>query len=244
MRGLLPRTAGMLALVALAFGCSSHGQRGGNAESVRLVEGADARPSSTASDWVTYADYVLITHAASDSEVSPSATELNQANGVINRRVHLMVDSVLWARPDASVPAPTSFDWTAFGWFFNGDPSNRVKMAGAGEPRIEPGHTYVMAVFWKPAVCDGSTVAAPAGWKALGGQSVVPFDSEVLGNGESEGRVETADERISALKSSGRLPEFPDELMGRSSNALRMALQAAQVEPQQTFGPVSVCAST
>jgi hypothetical protein len=232
-------------LVALAVGCSSQNQTSGNAKSVRLVEGADARPSSTASDWVTYADYVLITHAAFDSEVTPSAMELSQGAGVINRRVHLIVDSVLWTRPGgASVPAPASFDWTAFGWFFDGDPSNRVKMAGAGEPRIEPGHAYVMAVFWKPAVCDGPTVASPARWQALGGQSVVPFDNEVLGNGESEGRVQTADERISAQKSAGQLPEFPDGLIGRTSKALRVALQAAPAEPQQSFGPVSVCAST
>ncbi|MEU5161288.1 hypothetical protein AB0G74_17000 [Streptomyces sp. NPDC020875] len=201
------------------------------------VHGLDRLPSETAEEWVASADHVVSVTATSATEVPPTAEEVARGEGVIGRTVDLTINNVLWSRPAAAQPAPTTWQYSAAGWQFkNGDLVNRREMALHGQPRVEPGHTYIMAIAWQAAQCgeDGTT---PAGWVGLGGGSEVAFDNGVIGNGESEGKVTP----VTALsgKAARALPIVPpiqerpvkEAMNGRSSTALVNVLNSIEPSP-------------
>ncbi len=203
-------------------------------EQITIAHGSDRRPNETATDWVTYADHVVVVTPVSESEIAPAQTELERGEGLLLRHVQLRVDDLLWSRPDAP-EAPTSFGWTAYGWHFkDGSTDNRIKMAGEGDSRIELGHTYVMALQWEPARCsEGDHV--PASWRGLGGGSTIPFDAGVLGQGESEGRVQSAAQVRAAADAAGGTLE--EQMAGKASTDLTRVLESAQPAEPQDFGP-------
>ncbi|NGO78597.1 hypothetical protein G6045_23500 [Streptomyces sp. YC504] len=205
-------------------------------EEITIAHGSDRRPSETATDWVTYADHVVVVTPVSEKEIAPAQTELQRGEGLLLRNVELRVGDVLWSRPGATT-APSAFAWTAYGWHFkDGSTANRIKMAGEGDSRLELGHTYVMAIQWEPARCsEGDSV--PAGWRGLGTGSTMPFDGGVLGQGESEGKNQSATQaRALADTSSGVLEE---QMAGRTATDLARVLDSAQPVAPQQFGPAA-----
>ncbi|MDX2939038.1 hypothetical protein [Streptomyces ipomoeae] len=207
-----------------------------NPGGVIIAHGSDRHPSQTAADWVTYADHVVAVTPVSEREISPTAEELENGEGLILRDVTLRVDDVLWSSDTPGKPAPTSFEWVAHGWqFTEGDTANRTEMAGEHQPRIELGHSYVMAIEWQPPVCAEED-EIPGQWRGLGSDSNIPFDGKVLGRGESEGTATTTARALSAAKAETD-PDDPnysleDQLIGKSATALTEALQKA--EPTET----------
>lgn len=201
-------------------------------EHIVAASGSDRLPSETASDWVTYADYVVVATPTAQKEIPPTKGEVEHGEGLIQRRVSLRVDDVLWSSDAATKPSPKSFSWTAPGWqFTDGSTSKREKMAVADSPRIELGHTYIMAIDWEPARCTPGDFV-PAQWQGLGAGSVVPFDDHVIGKGEMEGRTQTVAQALAA-------PNYGlgDRMAGQSASALVQALRSAKTEPKQQFGP-------
>ncbi|MGW0712322.1 hypothetical protein ACWD4G_41345 [Streptomyces sp. NPDC002643] len=200
---------------------------------VIVAHGSDRHPSRTAADWVTYADHVVAVTPVAEKEISPTDEELEHGEGLILRDVTLRVDEVLWSGDSPKAAAPTSFSWVAHGWqFTGGDTANRTEMTGEHQPRIELGHSYVMAIEWQPPVCGEEDDRLPGRWRGLGSDSNIPFDGEVLGQGESEGTVTTAARALSAAKAETD-PEDPnhsleDQLTGKSASALTQALQNAE----------------
>ncbi|GLF97171.1 hypothetical protein [Streptomyces yaizuensis] len=203
------------------------------------VHGIDRLPSETAEEWVAYADHVVSVTATSATEVPATPEEIARGEGVIGRNVNLSVNNVLWSRTGVAQPAPTSWQYSAAGWQFkNGDLVNRREMAIHGQPRVEPGHTYIMAIAWQAAQCgeDGTT---PAGWIGLGGGSEVAFEGGIIGNGENEGTVTPAQPVTGAAAKA--LPIVPpiqerplkDFMKGKSSTALVTVLNSV------TPGPVA-----
>ncbi|WP_406454699.1 hypothetical protein OG782_25520 [Streptomyces sp. NBC_00876] len=226
-------TAGLIA--AQQGDTSAHA----NAEKITIAHGADRRPNTSATDWVTYADHVVVVTPVSEKDIAPTTTELKRGEGLLLRDVELRVDDLLWSRT-GSPKAPSTIDWAAYGWHFkDGSTSNRFKMAGEDESRLELGHTYVMAIQWEPARCtEGDNV--PAGWRGLGASSTIPFDNGVLGQGEMEGRIQSADQaRAATTAAEGSLEE---QMAGKTSAALTQALssaQPAQPAQPQNFGPAA-----
>ncbi|MFJ6988658.1 MULTISPECIES: hypothetical protein [unclassified Streptomyces] len=213
-------------------------------DSVLMGHGAAHLPNTTASDWVTYADHVVVVSATAETEIAPTEEELARGEGVIGRTVDLKVEKVLWSRPDASRPAPAVWAYDAVGWqFSDGDTDNRLRMALAEQPRVEPGHWYVMALAWEDAVCSGE-VAEPGQWRGLGEGSEVPFDGGVLGRGELEGRTVTPAPALVAEP--GEDGSLEREVAGQGADALVRALREAvpqsptfQARPQE---PRDTCA--
>ncbi|MEZ7159143.1 hypothetical protein ACWIFK_01920 [Streptomyces althioticus] len=171
----------------------------------------DVLPSVTSTDWVTYADQVAVVRPTSDREIPASEEEKEAGEGYIGRQATLAVDKVLWSRPDAP-QAPESLSLDVAGWVFKD--GRRQEFAVHDTPRLEPGHTYILAL----ARLDDGT------WSILGSGAALPYDNGIIGNGESEGK----DTRTPG-KGSGDSVE--EQVAGERAQALVTLLRKASPDP-------------
>ncbi|MFE2293889.1 hypothetical protein [Streptomyces sp. NPDC059452] len=160
----------------------------------------DVLPSVTSTDWVTYADQVVVARPTAERELPASAEEIEAGEGYIGRAATLTVDEVLWTRTGAPT-APGAVDMNVAGWLFKD--GQRRAFAVPDSPRLEKGHTYIIAL----ARLDDGT------WSALGSEGVLPYDNAVIGNGESQGTVTTAP----AAESGGDAEPGGDSASGRNA---------------------------
>ena len=219
---------GIIVAAMAAPAARSDDQAAPATEAIMLGQGSDHLPSVTASDWVTYADHVIVVEAVTEQAIAPSAEEVERGEGVIGRIISLTIEDVLWTRDGATHAAPATWEYSGLGWAFSdGDTAAAVEMAFHDLPRIEVGHRYVMAVRWEAAVCDEDGEYTPAMWRGLGEGSEIPYDGDILGNGESEGTVQDAAAFAAAAE------EEPDQgveelLAGQGADAIVSALQSAE----------------
>lgn len=194
---------------------------------VMLGHGSDHLPSVTATDWVTYADHVIVVEALSEEALAPTAEDLERGEGIIGRTVTLAIEDVLWSREGATVAAPATWEYSGLGWHFaEGDVTDTVEMALHGLPRVEVGHQYVMAIRWEKAVCDEDGEYTRAQWRGLGEGSEIPYDDDTIGNGESEGTVQDA--AAFAADAEDEVHQGVEELLaGQSADAIVTALNSA-----------------
>ncbi|HEY9477227.1 MAG TPA: hypothetical protein VIQ26_02235 [Microbacteriaceae bacterium] len=136
--------------------------------------GADfALPGSTLSDWVSYADYVVEAVATEATMLPPTEQDLQQ--GLSIRMVSMTVDSVVWRSASPTHEPPSTFSMDFGGWTHHkGQPVVPFRMADA--VKLEIGHTYLLPLVY------GVT---SSGWEALGPYAILPFDSQVVGHGET-----------------------------------------------------------
>lgn len=81
------------------------------------------------------------------------------------------VDQVLWSTGSPKKEAPKTFRMQFMGWEFkDGDTSKRTKMAVEDQPRIEAGHSYLIAVSWMERTASSGTATTTA---LLGGLVVL-----------------------------------------------------------------------
>jgi hypothetical protein len=234
-----------IAVAALAAPAADPGDEAA-AEEVLLGQGSDLYPSTTADDWVTYADHVVVVEAVSEATITPTAAELERGEGVIGRTVSLAIEEVLWSREGAPVAAPSTWQYSALGWHFNeGDTTDAVEMALADFPRVEVGHQYVMAIRWQAAICDDDGEFTRAQWLGLGEGSEIPYDGGTIGNGESEGTVQDA--AAFAADAEDEVDQGVEEILaGQGADAIVSALAdatadtAAQAEAAE-FAAMSPC---
>ena len=175
---------------------------------------SDRYPNATATDWATYADHVLAVTPVAERALPPAGSEEDGGEGLIARDVTLRVDEVLWSRPDPDRPAPETLDWEGWGWRFEDSPDDRTAIVGTGTSRVEPGHSYLMAVAWEPARCSPGDPRQPARWTGLGSASIVPFDNGIVGEGEFEGRVRSAAEAKQDADPSSPNFTFAQQMIG------------------------------
>jgi hypothetical protein len=207
-------------------------------EEVLIASGDDRLPNRTAADWVTYADHVVLVTVTREHEMPPSQTEIERGEGIVLRDLTLTVDQVLWSNPKPAKPAPDTFQWTAHGWSFEGtDPTtNRVKMTGDDQPRMELEQRYVMAIEWEEPRCtDGDRV--PGEWRGLGSDSTIPFDGELLGQGEYMGEFVSATDRLKDLPADNPDFSLEDQVTGKTKAALVSSLERATPEKKEQYGP-------
>ncbi|MFD5553323.1 hypothetical protein ACFWIA_05720 [Streptomyces sp. NPDC127068] len=239
--GALTAVTAAVALGAVAF--ATHDPSEAPADrpglSVITAHGKDRLPAATAADWVTYADHVVVVTPVAEREIAPGQEEIERGEGVIFRDVTLRVDRVLWSRPAPDLPAPPSFSWTAYGWqFTEGSLANRTEMAGDEEPRIESGHSYVMAVEWAEPHCTPGDAQAPGQWRGLGADSTIPFDNGVLGQGESAGTVVSPQpQRAAVVDPSDPHRTLEAQVAGQSAEHLTSVLNSAVPGQRKQIGP-------
>lgn len=217
--GIVPVLLGGV-LSGILVGC---GNGSNDSSDIVMASGSDHYPNTTASDWVTYADHVVVVTATSDRAVPPDEEDRKNEEGYVHRKAMLRVDEVIWSREDASHAAPEGeFEWDAWGWALQD--GERLPMASEDVPRVEVGHTYVMAIAWEPTLDDGHDYV-PAHWIALGSDAVIPYDDGVIGKGELAGRVHNS---ASPLPASDPNFSLEDEMAGESTEALVVALRSAK----------------
>ncbi|WP_433167089.1 hypothetical protein [Kribbella sp. CA-247076] len=205
---------------------------------VVLADGDDRLPSGSATDWVTYADHVVVVNATSETALPPTRTEIERGEGLIGRKVDLEVQKVLWSRKDAAQPAPRSWEYNATGWVFaDGKPETRTALALHDRPRIETGHQYVLAIAWQAPQCATGDTAVPGRWMGLGSGSELPFDGGVIGQGENEGQLQTVDQVRSEAADNG----LEDALAGQGATQLIAQLRAAQPVERRLPSASSTC---
>lgn len=157
----------------------------------------------------------------------------------------LRVDDVVWSREGAPEPAPSQWIRGSAGWQFSGyDPDNRVKFAVHDGPRVEVGHTYIIAIVWECVVRpdgDGREVVEPD-WRELGQGSTVPYDGGAIGQGELEGRLQTAEDAAQAKSPDEPNFALEDELAGQDAGVLAESLHAATPSAREfTMRPGDGC---
>ncbi|MCY9785526.1 hypothetical protein KIK06_16695 [Nocardiopsis sp. EMB25] len=190
------------------------------------------KPGSTARDWVTYADHVILARVVSERTVPPPHEDPEPGVGV-GRNVTLDVRRVLWSADDPPRPVPEIFEYSTWGYTLTGGLENHRPSGVGDQPRLEAGHQYVMAIDWEDERCSPGDERQPGMWMGLDNNSAVPADDGVVGNGELGGRVTDARER-------GRSPRFADEgpnptvqgrMMGEDVDALARELAATAPDP-------------
>ncbi len=202
---------------------------------------SDHLPSTTAEDWVTYADHVLVVTVTDDAEIPPSEEEVQLGEGLIGRQVTMSVDRVLWSHPDPDRPAPETVSWQAWGWQFKGDPDGRWPVVGSNTARVEPGQTYVVALAWEEARCAQGDARVPAQWVPLGGAAVVPADGGIIGVGEFEGRDQTAEQAKAADSPGDPNRTLSDRLAGEDLAELAAELERTTPGEPEVFTPPAPC---
>lgn len=155
-------------------------------EGLRTVVGCgaaeDRYPSQTAADWKAAADHVVVALPASERESNRQDLSKGPVRYTVDRTVTLRTEKVLWSAATSRHELGSEFDMTAPGWSVYRS-GKRIKGTAPEAPRLETGHTYVLALRWEAAQ-----------WVVLGEGAAVPFDDHVAGRGEWCGRVLSEDD--------------------------------------------------
>jgi hypothetical protein len=208
-----------------------------------MAQGDDRLPSTTATDWVTYADHVVVVSAVSERILPPTRTEIERGEGLLGRIVHLKVEDVLWSR-DGAPAAPKNWDYNAVGvTFTDGDLDARRPVALRDQPRVERGHQYIMAIAWEEPRCSPGDARQPGQWMGLGEGSQLPFDGGVIGRGENEGRSQNDSQARSLAAQAGPNRGLEERMVGKDAAALAGELAAATPSRREASvpAPTSSC---
>lgn len=190
---------------------------------VRSAAGLETHSSSTARDWVTGADLVAVVTVRAESRGPAISAGDGTGDQFVERSVTLDVVRQVWAHGgEPGVSAGDTLDIEAPGWVTHGDESTS-RLAFSTQPRLETGHTYVVALS---RGCADDAGSRPV-WAALGSGAVLPADGGRIGFGESEGRDTSGDVRQTTPGSLER------EMLGRDPSALTTRLDAAGSDPRR-----------
>jgi hypothetical protein len=199
---VLGAVAASLALNALL---SSSGPSHPRAPKLIIAQSDQLLPSTTLTDWSSFADHLAVVTVAGERKLAPSADEIAAGEGYIPRAITLRIDSVLWSRPGAP-QAPKAFETDLDGWSFKGSAETPLRLEG--EPLMAVGRQYVVPlVYLRPS----KTVQVP-GWSPLAPDSIIPYAGGVLGQGDS----------LSAKQTEAGTPRA--QFTGRSAGELSAAL--------------------
>lgn len=219
-----------LGLMALSlFGCAGGPNEPDDVVPIPVVlaEGDSRFPDQTATDWVTYADYVVVATPVKEAVIEPDMGAASEGPpSMITRELVIRVDSVIWSSNDPARPVPDTFSWPALGWDVEDDGSRGAPMSARNTSRIEVEHRYVMALRWEPPRCSTGDRRIAGRWVGLGGQAVIPFDEPgQLGSGEFQGNPGTYEDLKDVEGSAGAT--LREVVMGKKLGVLVQELKEA-----------------
>jgi hypothetical protein len=134
-------------------------------------------PSESLTDWDSFADHLAVVTLTSERKLPPTPEEIAAGEGYIPRVITLRIDSVLWSR-DQAPAAPAAFEIDLDGWSFQGATLTPIRLEG--EPMMNVGSQYVMPIVY----LQQSKVVQVPGWSPLAPDSIIPYQSDVLGRGD------------------------------------------------------------
>ncbi|MFB7595386.1 hypothetical protein [Streptomyces sp. NPDC056160] len=140
-------------------------------------------PDQTARDWVTQADHVVVASPVHQEDTGRRDYTKGPVRYDLDRKVTFRADRLLWSTGRPRQSLGRSFDMVAPGWRVLRQSDTRIKRTAGDAPRLETGHTYLLALRW-----------SGDGWVVLGEGASVPFDEHTAGRGEWCGRVLSKDD--------------------------------------------------
>jgi hypothetical protein len=144
---------------------------------------SDTSPSETAKDWVAGADHVVVATPTAQQDTNRRDFDQGAIQYQTDRTVTFRTDNVLWSSKRSQQPIGEGFDMVAAGWKVFRNSDERTKRTTAAAPRLEPGHTYILAIRW-----------SAGRWEVLGEGAAIPFDDGTVGQGEWCGRALSQDD--------------------------------------------------
>ncbi|MEU5777858.1 hypothetical protein ABZ819_31720 [Streptomyces venezuelae] len=180
---------------------------------------ADAYPSQSAADWKAGADHVVVALPTAERESNRHDVAKGPVRYTIDRALTLRKEKVLWSAATPRHELGSEFEMTAPGWsvYRNG---KRIKGMAPEAPRLETGHTYVLALRWDAGH-----------WVVLGEGAAVPFDDHVAGRGEWCGQVLSEDDFAKGERFSQRVGHSLEETVrGRDETAILRELEKASAK--------------
>ncbi|MFI9556396.1 hypothetical protein [Nonomuraea endophytica] len=202
-------------------------------DAIVMGHGLEVIDSRTADHWVSGAQHVVTYTVTGETGQPPQDNEVERQEGLTYRTVHAHVDKVLWSKDGAPKPPAGTWDFRTYGSAFNNnDGAGTAKFALEGRPRVEAGHTYIAALRWRDDPCSDDP--AKGTWGSLGSGAILPYDGEVIGQGEYEGRVRTAVQNKALMTEESPDGALAGKLAGQKVESLLEALK--QAKPIQGFG--------
>ncbi|MFF1278043.1 hypothetical protein ACFVZC_32390 [Streptomyces marokkonensis] len=183
----------------------------------------DDYPSETAKDWVTQADHVVVATPTAEQEINRRDFKKGPIQYATDRSVTFRADDVLWSAKSPRHSLGDTFDMVAAGWRVYRESGARTKATSAYAPRLETGHTYLVALRW-----------ADDGWTVLGEGAAVPFDDRTVARGEWCGRV-LSEEDVARGERFSRIEDKSLEklLVGQDDEAVKRELDGVRVKRAQ-----------
>lgn len=214
-----------LCAVAVSTACGSEESSSvdDNASTLVLLGSGDDRlPNNTASEVVSFADHVVVAEVTSEEALPVPQEDIDRGEGLIMRSVTFRVAETIWSAPEAP-PQPDSFDWTSLGWSFKKSVDNRTLAGYENSPRFNVGHTYIVALDWAQQDC-----ADTGEWAGLGGSFNMPYEQDIIGVGEFEGRIIDQADLAEEAPSRG----VRAAVWGKDMPALVGALRGAEIDEE------------
>ncbi|MFJ8540774.1 hypothetical protein ACIRFH_01945 [Streptomyces sp. NPDC093586] len=183
---------------------------------------SDSSPSQTAKDWVAGADYVVIATPTAEKDANRRDFDKGTLRYQTDRAVTFRTDDVLWSSKRSRQSLGEGFEMVAAGWQVFRGSDDRVKRTTAAAPRLEPGHTYLLALRWSAGQ-----------WTVLGEGASVPFDHGTVGRGEWCGRSLSEDDVARGERFSRRDDHSLEKtLHGQDKQAVTRELEQAGTRTQ------------
>ena len=213
------RIVGAAVLVAtLGFGSAFavyNAVPGHNPSDRRYIDGDNALPWMTLTDWVSYSDAVVAVEVIGEKATSLTAEEAAAGAGLKIRLVSARVQSILWKSPNAHA-VPVTLTIPHGGWSVsNNRAEQRLYLEDA--PDLQIGHTYLMPLTYSPK--------GDVPWQALAPEDILPMDGGTVGSGESI--LNSAGKPIDWLTDR---TEVRGKLWHKSSKQVTAALAATPVD--------------
>ncbi|MBZ6132193.1 MULTISPECIES: hypothetical protein [Streptomyces] len=183
---------------------------------------SDGYPSQTAKDWVTGADHVVVATPTAEKDTNRRDFDEGAIRYQTDRAVTFRTDDVLWSSQQPRHALGQDFEMVAAGWRVHRESGDRAKRTTAAAPRLEPGHTYLLALRW---VTDQ--------WVVLGEGASVPYDQGTVGRGEWCGRTLSEDD-VARGERFSRVDDHSLEKTahGKDEQAVRQELERAGAHPR------------
>lgn len=216
---------GALILVAGSIGVATALNRGSSADSaptqVALGQALDRFPSSSLTDWVSYADQVSEVLVLDETRLAlPAGAHPESDDGYVARQVTLEVEKTLWRSPSADA-ASQRIPFVAWGWMQRADELMPFGVANA--PRLEVGRRYLIAL----AEID-------TGWTALADAAVLSLEGDTVTSEVVAGEPSAVAESLAGASTSE-----VQALLDRTSPD-PVAAKYADLEPEARWRAVSL----
>lgn len=163
---------GALALLVAVAACETT-----DGERAAVVGAGSGRvPYEKLSDWVSYADAVVVFRVVDEEVLPATAAETERGEGLIGRNVVVEVVDTLWQRPQGH-RVPQSFTFATGGWVLKGD--RQVPLLIEDAARLEPDASYLAPVALFPDL----------GWSPIDATATLPFIDGAVRAPEAQGDV-------------------------------------------------------